>query len=289
MKGIDQALAEPLVRQALVEDVGNGDVTTLAVVPDSLRARAVMVARERLTVAGLQLVERVFAQLDGDVTARLMVSDGTTVQAGENLIEISGSARVILTGERTALNFVQRLSGIASLTRQFVDAVAGTRASILDTRKTTPGWRRLEKYAVSCGGGQNHREGLFDQVLIKDNHLLAIRGNTSRPISEAIRRARDSYPDLKVEVEVEDLSQFLEAVEAGAEIVLVDNMSIEEMTEVVERNQGRVKIEASGGIGLANAAAVAATGIDAISVGALTHSARAGDVALDFLPNGQTA
>jgi nicotinate-nucleotide pyrophosphorylase (carboxylating) len=197
---------------------------------------------------------------------------------------VSGSARGILTAERVALNFVQRLSGIATLTAQFVEAVKGMETRILDTRKTTPGWRRLEKYAVACGGGTNHRFGLFDMVLIKDNHLAALKLASPNPIAAAVRQARLLYPQLEVEVEADTLDQVEQAVEAGADIVLLDNMTLVQLRLAVQKCRGRLKTEASGGVTLATVRSIAETGVDFISVGALTHSARAVDIGLDFEP-----
>jgi nicotinate-nucleotide pyrophosphorylase (carboxylating) len=190
----------------------------------------------------------------------------------------------MLSAERVALNFVQRLSGVATLTRHFVEAVEGTQAKILDTRKTTPGWRRLEKYAVQCGGGQNHRFGLFDMVLIKDNHLAALRDELPNPIEVAVQRARLRYPQLKVEVEADSLEQVEQGVSAGADIILLDNMTLEQLRAAVTQVKGRAQTEASGGVNLAGVRAIAETGVDFISAGALTHSARAVDIALDFEP-----
>jgi nicotinate-nucleotide pyrophosphorylase (carboxylating) len=197
-------------------------------------------------------------------------------------LKISGSARAILTAERVALNFVQRLSGIATLTAQFVEAIQGTHAQILDTRKTTPGWRQLEKYAVTCGGGRNHRMGLHDMVLIKDNHLVALRDATPNPIAAAVLRALAKFPKLKVEVEADTLDQVDQAVEAGADWVLLDNMNPVQLRLAVQKCKGRAQTEASGGVNLANVRAIADTGVDFISIGALTHSARAVDMGLDF-------
>ena len=195
---------------------------------------------------------------------------------------MEGPARALLTAERVALNFVQRLSGVATLVAQFVEAVAGTRATILDTRKTTPGWRELEKYAVRCGGAQNHRFGLWDMVLIKDNHLAALRGATPNAIAAAVQRAREHHPLLKIEVEADTLTQVEQAVAAGADIVLLDNMTPEQLREAVRIVGGRAKTEASGGVNLQTVRAIAETGVDFISVGSLTHSARAVDIGLDF-------
>jgi nicotinate-nucleotide pyrophosphorylase (carboxylating) len=199
-------------------------------------------------------------------------------------MQVSGPARAILSAERVALNFVQRLSGIATLTAQFVEAVRGTKTHILDTRKTTPGWRRLEKYAVTCGGGRNHRLGLYDMVLIKDNHLAALRNEPPNAIAAAVERARAKYPRLKVEVEADTLEQVEQAVAAGADFILLDNMNLIQVRLAVRKVQGHAQTEASGGISLAGVRAVAETGVDFISVGALTHSARAVDIGLDFEP-----
>jgi nicotinate-nucleotide pyrophosphorylase (carboxylating) len=213
-----------------------------------------------------------------------MANDGDLATAGQSLLRISGPARAILTSERVALNFVQRLCGIATLTRQYVDAVKGTRAKILDTRKTTPGLRRLEKYAVRCGGGENHRAGLFDRVLIKDNHLASLRDAPPNPIAAAVRRAREQYPEHPIEVEADTLEQVEQALTAGADIILLDNMNLVQLRVAVQQARGRAKTEASGGVNLASVRQIAETGVDCISVGALTHSARASDIALDFEP-----
>jgi len=204
------------------------------------------------------------------------------VAAGKTLLRISGPARALLSAERVALNFMQRLSGVATFTAQFVEAIKGTRARILDTRKTTPGWRRFEKYAVACGGGTNHRVGLFDMVLIKDNHLAALKGEAPNAIGAAVARARAKYPRLKVEVEADTLEQVAHALAAGVDIILLDNMDPGQLRRAVQRCKGRAQTEASGGVTLASVRAVAETGVDFISVGALTHSARGMDIGLDF-------
>jgi len=271
-----------LVRRALAEDIGSGDVTTLATVPPETTARAEMVARQWIVVAGLPLAEAAFRQLSNQVRIARCVGDGQQVEPGQVLLRVAGAAQPLLGAERVALNFVQRLSGIATLTAQYVAAVAGTQARILDTRKTTPGWRRLEKYAVACGGGQNHRMGLFDMVLIKDNHLAALARESPRPIEAAVQRARARYPQLQVEVEADTLDQVDQAVAAGADIILLDNMNLEQVRVAVARVGGRAKIEASGGVHLGNVRALAEAGVDFISIGALTHSARAMDIGLDF-------
>ena len=270
------------VQSALAEDVGSGDVTTMAIVPEPAVAKAFMVAREPLVVAGLGLAEVVFRELSPSIKITPIVWDGQAVKEGQQLLTVEGSARAILSAERVALNFVQRLSGVATLTAQFVAAIKGSHATILDTRKTTPGWRRLEKYAVTCGGGQNHRFGLFDMVLIKDNHLAALKNESPNPIAAAVVRARASYPKLKIEVEADTVEQVKQAIEAGADIVLLDNMNLIQLRLAAQKAKGRAKTEASGGVNLSTVRDIAETGVDFISVGALTHSARAMDVALDF-------
>lgn len=267
---------------ALEEDVGSGDITTLSAVPPSAAAQAVMLAREALVVAGVPVAEAVFARVSPALRTERAAAEGEALQPGRALLRVSGPAGAILTAERVALNFVQRLSGIATLTRQFVDAIQGTRARILDTRKTTPGLRRLEKYAVTCGGGHNHRFGLFDQVLLKDNHLAALRRESAHPIALAVERARRQYPGRPVEVEAETLEQVDEAVGAGADIILLDNMNLVQLRLAVQHVKGRARTEASGGVNLGSVRQIAETGVDFISVGAITHSARAMDIALDF-------
>ena len=270
------------VQLALAEDIGSGDATTLATVPANAKAKAVLRARELLVVAGIEFAESAFKQLSPKIKTEKKFSDGMQANAGDTLLTISGPARAILTAERVALNFVQRLSGVATLTSQFVAAIKGTRAQILDTRKTTPGWRRFEKYAVSCGGGCNHRLGLFDMVLIKDNHLAALRNEKPNAIAAAVARAREKFPKLKIEVEADTLEQVEQAVNACADFILLDNMDLKQLRMAVKIVRGRVKTEASGGINLETVRAIAGTGVDFISVGALTHSARAVDVGLDF-------
>ena len=270
------------VQAALAEDIGPGDATTLATVPAEAQARAVMAAREPITVAGLAFAEAAFRELSPAVTFEQSVRDGQSVAAGSNLLSIAGPARALLTAERVALNFVQRLSGVATLTAQFVEAIRGMRAQILDTRKTTPGWRRFEKYAVTCGGGRNHRFGLFDLILIKDNHLAALRDAKPNAIAAAVLRARASYPKLQVEVEADTLDQVRQAADAGADIILLDNMAPAQLSQAVHLVAGRAKTEASGGVNLHTVRAIAQTGVDFISIGALTHSARAVDIGLDF-------
>jgi len=270
------------VQLALAEDIGSGDATTLATVPANAKAKAVLRAREPLIVAGIEFAESAFKQLSPKIKTEKKFSDGMQANAGDTLLTVSGPARAILTAERVALNFVQRLSGVATLTSQFVAAIKGTRAQILDTRKTTPGWRRFEKYAVACGGGCNHRIGLFDMVLIKDNHLAALRNEKPNAIAAAVARAREKFPKLKTEVEADTLEQVEQAVNASADFILLDNMDLKQLRMAVKIVRGRMKTEASGGVNLETVRAIAKTGVDFISVGALTHSARAVDVGLDF-------
>jgi nicotinate-nucleotide pyrophosphorylase (carboxylating) len=272
------------VRAALAEDIGPGDVTTEATVPASATTCAVMVAREPLVLAGLAFGVAAFRELDRDLVVAPHAADGTPCPKGQVLLRVTGTARAILTAERVALNFVQRLSGVATLTAQFAEQVKGTCTKILDTRKTTPGWRRFEKYAVRCGGGQNHRVGLYDMVLIKDNHLAALREEKPNAIAAAVQRARAAHPKLKVEVEADTLEQVRQAAEARADIILLDNMSLDELRAAVDSVGGRAQTEASGGVNLQTVRAIAETGVDFISVGAITHSARAVDIALDFEP-----
>jgi nicotinate-nucleotide pyrophosphorylase (carboxylating) len=270
------------VRLALDEDVGSGDATTLATVPPDRMVRAHLVAREPIVLAGVELAEAAWGACSAAIRCERLAEDASEVAAGATLLRVFGPAGAILTGERVALNFVQRLSGIATLTAQYVRAVQDTRVRILDTRKTTPGWRHLEKYAVRCGGGHNHRFGLFDGVLIKDNHLAALAHEKPNAIAAAVRRAREHYPHLPVEVEADNPAQVQQAVEAAPDVILLDNMTLEHLREAVRMVAGRVKLEASGGVHLGSVRAIAQTGVDFVSVGALTHSARAVDLGLDF-------
>jgi len=274
----DKALTA-LVRQALDEDQAFDDVTTIATVVSTRRSRAMMVARDAGVVCGTPIAIEAFRQLDPKLTARIDAEDGTKVPEASPVIFLTGTARGLLSAERVALNFMMHLSGIATKTRKFVDAVQGTGAQILDTRKTLPGWRKLEKYAVRCGGGMNHRLDLSAAVLIKDNHLAALDGD----VKLAVRRAREiARPGSKVEIECDRIEQVEVAIEAGADIILLDNMKPDLMRKCVELVNKRAILEASGGIRLDNVRAVAETGVDWISVGALTHSAPAMNLALDF-------
>ena len=268
-----------LVKSALDEDGAFNDLTTLATVVSDRRARGRLVARRAGVVSGVPLAVEAFCILDPKVTIRVDQEDGAHIARGESILYLTGHARSLLAAERVALNFMQRLSGVASLTAKYVEEVRGTRARILDTRKTTPGWRLLEKYAVRCGGGTNHRLNLSSAVLIKDNHLAAVDGD----VAVAVRRARDLAPvGTKVEVECESLAQVKAALDANADIVMLDNMSPTQMGECVRMANGRAITEASGGINLDTVRRIAETGVDWISVGALTHSAPALDLARVF-------
>ncbi|MDI6725936.1 MAG: carboxylating nicotinate-nucleotide diphosphorylase [Smithellaceae bacterium] len=269
-------LLKDLLLSALAEDLGPGDVTTESIVGEKETGCAEAVAKSEMVAAGLFLFEEAFLCLDPFMDVQCHVNDGDLVQPGAVLVRLEGNLRAILSAERVALNFLQRLSGIATLTRSYVQAVAGTGVWILDTRKTTPGLRSLEKYAVTAGGGYNHRYGLQDGVLIKDNHIWAAGG-----IKEAVRRARRAaHHLLKIEVEVKNIAELEEALAAGAAVIMLDNMTIDQMTEAVALVAGRVPLEASGNVTLANVSAIAATGVNFISVGALTHSAPAADISL---------
>jgi nicotinate-nucleotide pyrophosphorylase (carboxylating) len=270
------------VREALQEDLGAGDATSESTIPADATAIASMVAREELVVAGIDLARLAFEERLSTLNIEQPAKDGDKLPRGGALMTIRGNARAILEAERVALNFVQRLSGIATATRRFVDLIAGTKAKILDTRKTLPGWRKLEKYAVVCGGGANHRFGLDDMILIKDNHLAVLRRTNDDPVGVAVLAARAKFPKLKIEVEADNLDQVKQAVEAGADIILLDNMSLEQLREAVNIVGQKAKTEASGGVNLETVRAIAETGVDFISVGAITHSARAVDIALDF-------
>ena len=273
---------ERLAREALAEDLGDGDVTTDSLVGESVRARATLVARAGGVACGIALARAVFLALDPFLDVATCADDGDRVAAGAPLLVVEGGARPILKAERVALNFVGRLSGIATLTRRYVDAVEGSRAAILDTRKTTPGLRAVEKWAVRCGGGRNHRFGLDDDFMLKDNHRAALTA-AGVELARAVREAREGLREgTVVTIEVDSLDQIPEALEAGADSILLDNMTPDQLATAVERIGGRALAEASGGITLETVAAVARSGVDLISVGALTHSAPALDVALDF-------
>lgn len=273
--------AASLIEQALAEDLGPGDATTEAIVLKDARGEGVILAKAEGVLAGLPIAGEVFRKVDPEIRFIPEAQDGEPVAPGQTVARVSGPLRGILTAERVALNFLCRLSGIATLTSRYVDAVAPYEAVILDTRKTTPGWRALEKYAVRCGGGRNHRMGLYDMVLIKDNHIAAA-GSITEAVRRAQAQARASGGRLPIEVEVRTLEELEEALALGVERILLDNMDLPTLREAVSRAKGRAKLEASGGINLENVAAVAATGVDYISVGALTHSAPALDLSLEL-------
>lgn len=267
---------DSIIAAALAEDIHTGDITTSALLLEPKLINGFLKAKENLVVSGIQVAQRVFAFLDADSVFTPQVADGDTVPAGTILARISGDAALLLQGERVALNLLQRMCGVATLTANYVRAVAGTRARIVDTRKTTPGLRILEKYSVRVGGGINHRTGLYDGVLIKENHIVAAGG-----ITEAVRRARAYIPHtLKIEIETESIEEVREAVAAGADIIMLDNMDIATMKMAVEFIAGRALVEASGGVNLLSVRAIAETGVDIISVGALTHSAPSMDISM---------
>ena len=268
-----------LIKLALDEDIGTSDLTTSSVIDPGIKWNAQIIAKEDLILAGIDIFCSVFTFLNSEVTFNKFFKDGDFVNSNSAVAEISCDVIDLLRGERVALNFLQRLSGIASLTRRYVDRVKGYNAKVLDTRKTTPGWRSLEKYAVKVGGGTNHRSGLFDGILIKDNHIKACGG-----IRQAVEKARANIPHtFKIEVEAKDLNEVREALESGVEIIMLDNMDTEEMGKAVKVINKRAVVEASGGINLDNIVDVAKTGVDLISVGALTHSARACDISMNIV------
>jgi nicotinate-nucleotide pyrophosphorylase (carboxylating) len=275
-------LMRDLVTRALAEDIGTGDLSAMSVIPATAQAEARFVFREPGVVCGLPLVQAVFAAVDPALRVTPQVAEGAHVEAGASVATVSGPARGLLSGERVALNLFQRLSGVATLAARYVAAVAGTPARILDTRKTTPGLRALEKYAVRVGGATNHRFGLYDGVMLKDNHL-AILAAQGIGLAETIQRARAAVgPMVRVEVEVETVAAAATAAAAGADLILLDNMPAEQLRAAVSAIAGRARSEASGGITLESISAVAASGVDYISIGALTHSARALDIGLDM-------
>ena len=263
---------------ALAEDLGSGDLTSLFFIPETRASKGRIFAKEASVVAGVETVRRVYQKLDGRVELTILIRDGTRVDTGETVLEMSGPTRSILSGERVALNFIQRLSGIATLTAQFVKAVHGTGVTILDTRKTTPGLRAMEKAAVKAGGGQNHRMGLYDGVMVKDNHLLA-----KPELQKAILSIRRIHPDILIEVEADSFDQVRDFVNLkGIDVLLLDNMSPDQLRACVSLRRPGLKFEASGGVSLATVRQIAETGVDFISVGQLTHSARAIDFSLEL-------
>ena len=270
---------DAIIDAALREDMPEGDITSESIIPADARSEAIFLAKEDGILAGLAVARRVFEKIDSAVEFTGKIQDGAAFHKSDILARLKGPTIALLKGERTALNFLQHLSGVATTTRRFVDSVAGTKAKILDTRKTTPGLRLLEKYAVKTGGGTNHRISLSDMVLIKDNHLRHVGS-----VAESVRRARVAIrPGIRIEVEAADLAQVRDALAAGADMIMLDNMTLEMMSEAVALAAGRVPLEASGNMSLDRVRAVAETGVDFISVGALTHSARAIDISLEFL------
>ena len=279
---IDWKRADILIQLALEEDLGDlGDTTTNSVIPADLNTTAVLIAKEDLICAGLPVAERLFHTLDPDVVFIAKVKEGEACPRGTVMAEISGPARVLLTGERTALNFLQRLCGVATASHKYQE-LAGDRAKILDTRKTTPGWRNLEKYAVAIGGAFNHRIGLYDRIMIKDNHreLAGMEGKGG--ILRSVRRAREMYPQLEVEVEVDSLDELDEALLSGAEYILLDNMDNEQVVKAVGIARNKARLEASGNVTLGRIPSLSETGVDFISSGALTHSVKSSDISMDI-------
>ena len=277
-----EAAVIAMIRRALEEDIASGDATTLSLVPEDLTVEAHILAKEDCVVSGGPVAAAVFAGLDDSINIETVVADGERAADGATILAIRGLARTILTGERTALNFMQRMTGIATMTATFAERVAAYECVILDTRKTTPGLRTFEKYAVLCGGGTNHRIGLFDKVMIKDNHRRLWRDGDGGDLAAAVREARRQFPELEIEIEVESIDELRNALDGDPEWILLDNMAPEVMAECVSINAGRSKLEASGGITLANVEAAAASGVDAISLGCLTHSAPSVDLSLEI-------
>lgn len=280
---LDPNTLKSIVHLALTEDIGSGDATTLAVVPAELRTTAHFVARKACVCSGLPVVQAVFAELDPSLTFTAHVADGDTCPAGTDLATIAGNARAILTGERVALNFIQRMSGIATMTHRYVEALGPSKTVLLDTRKTTPGLRMLEKYSVLMGGAQNHRIGLYDRIMIKDNHREMAKLTGPDSIARAVAACRKAYPNLEIEVEADCLEEVAQAADAGVEYILLDNMDNDTMVEAVRLVHGRAKTEASGNITLERLPSLANLGLDYISSGALTHSAPSIDIGLDIL------
>ncbi len=282
MFAVDKDKLRDVVKTALIEDVGSGDVTTEISVLEDIRAVASFVAREEFILSGVFVVDEVFKQVDDSLRLSVMVNDGSVVCENDCVMTVEGSAKSILTGERVALNFLQRMSGISTLTGKFTKEVEGTDAVILDTRKTTPGLRFIEKYSVRVGGGTNHRFGLYDRFLFKDNHIAVAALNFRSDIDLIIRKARSYKPSLKVEVEVDTIGQLKQLLPSEPDIILLDNFSIPDLCEAVSLAKGKAFLEASGGITLDTVRDVALTGVDGISVGALTYSYRAVDISLDM-------
>lgn len=276
---LDWTLAEPLIRHALAEDLGSGDVTTAAILASDKPVEAEIISKDRGIIAGMPLVERVFCMLDSEIKIARFCQDGENVLPGKILLQLHGSARAILAGERTALNLLGRCSGIATLTGKFVEAVRNTRAKILDTRKTAPLLRVLDRYAVRAGGGVNHRQGLYDMILLKENHIK-LAGDIARALSEAVAWRKKLSPSVKIEVEVTNLNELKTAMQFEIDRVMLDNFSSAMISQAVAQAAGRVELEASGGVSLENVAQIAQTGVQFISVGALTHSVKNFDLTL---------
>ncbi|MCF7791941.1 MAG: carboxylating nicotinate-nucleotide diphosphorylase [Victivallales bacterium] len=280
---LDWRRIDILIELAFSEDVKKGDATSLSVIPNGLKTKAEFVTRENCVAAGLQVAEAVFKKLDSETVFKFEVSDGDLLQAGDVMAVVEGNAQLILTAERTALNFLQRLCGVATTAHRYVTALPpNSKTKILDTRKTTPGWRNLEKYAVAAGGALNHRSGLFDRIMIKDNHreLAGLEGE--KGIARSVERSRIMFPELEVEVEADSIEEVKEAAEAKADYILLDNMTNEQIAEAVQINNGRSKLEASGGITLEKVTEIGNLNVDFISVGALTHSVKAVDISLEI-------
>jgi len=288
ISNIDLERVNVLIDLALAEDLGGiGDTTSKSVIPEDTMAVAVLRCKEDLVCAGLPVAEHVFKKVCPDLTWTPLVEEGAFCEAFTPMAEVSGRAQDLLTAERTALNFLQRLCGVATASRKYAEALKDSDTEVLDTRKTTPGWRNLEKYAVDMGGATNHRIGLYDRVMIKDNHreLAGLEGE--KGIVRSVERAREMYPSLEVEVEADTLEEVAEAIEAKADYILLDNMTNEEMSEAVKINQGSCKLEASGGITIERLPSIGKIGVDFVSVGALTHSVKASDISMEIKLSGK--
>ena len=282
---IDMSRVETLIMLALEEDLADvGDTTSISVIGPEMSAKALLRCKEELTCAGLPVAEQVFKTVSPDLKFKALVEEGTECKVGDVLAEITGDAEALLTAERTALNFLQRLCGIATTSGLYAATLADSKTEVLDTRKTTPGWRNLEKYAVAVGGASNHRIGLYDRVMIKDNHreMAGLEGEGG--ITRSVQRAREKFPELEVEVEADTLDEVSEAIEAGADYILLDNMTNAQMAEAAEINGGRSKLEASGGITIERLPEIGSIGVDYVSVGALTHSVKASDISMEIVP-----
>ncbi|MCL4458233.1 MAG: carboxylating nicotinate-nucleotide diphosphorylase [Nitrospirae bacterium] len=275
---MNSELLKETIRLAMLEDIGHGDITSLLVVPEDSEAKARITAKEDFVLAGMPFVKEVLDAIDTAIAVQAFIPEGTAVKKGEVIAEISGNARSLLAGERIALNILQRISGIATMTRAYAGKVSGLPVKIADTRKTTPGMRFMEKYGVRIGGGVNHRFGLYDGILIKDNHIKMAGG-----VGRAVGLAKEAHHLLKIEVEVKNLGELKEALNAGADVIMLDNMSVDDTKEAVNIVKGRAVIEASGNVNLENIRSIAETGVDIISIGALTHSARAADISMKII------